>query len=194
MYLDAGSELNVKPSTEKRFNEYFSIADDRGLFAWTNRDNEERLSRCSVIDRIYPPARGTSQFEGGTLIFKNTQWSLDLITQWKYESMRDNYYNVNPQYSEPCCEYFGSHLAEQSVLSCILKKEGIAGIHDEASWYLPSHSVFNDVKSNRDAYPLFSARNKTGKSLIDKDCIAYKEHIVCIHGLGSSCAELARVR
>ncbi len=194
MYLDSGSEFNVNEKTIGRFTEYFNIADKVGLFAFRNRDQEANLSHCSVIDRIFPEAKHTLQFEANTLIFKNTKKNLSLIKEWKSLCIENNYWNVNP-YSYKCCDLFGASLHDQSVLSCLLKREGYEGIPDEASWYLPSYSVYDTISSNRLKYPIFTARNPFNYSIINKDCLRYKEFSTCKHNDENfDCEQTLKVR
>jgi hypothetical protein len=193
IYLDSGSELNVNENTVERFLSYFKIAEDQSIFAMVNRDGEKNLSHCSVIDRIYPPAKETNQFEAGTLIFKNDLKSLGIVKEWKRLCIEDDYFNVRPKDIYNCCDLWGGiHLHDQSVLSCLLKKNKINGIFDESSWYLPSTSVSNDIKSNRDKYPIFTARNPFEYSIINKDCIQYLGFKICIHD--GECPDMTVVR
>jgi len=196
MYLDIGSEFNINKNTISRFYEYVSNADKNNIFAFVNRDNERCLSQCSVIDRIYSDAKYSNQFEANTLIFKNNLFSLNIIKEWKEKCVEDNYFNVFPNPKIKCCEYAGEgesliHIYDQSVLSCILKKYAIAGVLDEASWYLPSASVSEDIRLNVKKYPIFTARNPFLYSVIGK-CVQYKNFPICYHD--TLCDDIIHVR
>jgi hypothetical protein len=193
MYLDSGSEFNINNKTKKRFFEYFEIADSKTVFGFRGRDVEAILGHCTVINNIYPEAKYTNQFEANTLIFKNNKNSLDIIKTWEQKNIENNYYNVNPS-KEKCCDIFAIHLEDQPVLSCILKKEGIEGIPDEGSWYMPSKSVYDTVEENIDMYPIFTARNPFKGLMIGK-CLKYTSHVICIHSKdGSNCPSLIYIR
>jgi hypothetical protein len=131
------------------------------------------------------------QFEANTLILKNTKNNLDIIKYWKEKNVENNYYNVNPS-KEKCCDLFGLHVWDQPVLSCILKKNGFKGVPDEASWYLPSQSIYSSMEKNINSYPLFTARNPFSYSLIGR-CVKYKEHLLCKHN-DINCPEMIKTR
>lgn len=195
MYLDSGSELNIKNSTRGRFFEYVDIADNDSIFGFRNRDQEANLSHCSIIDKIYKAGKHTLQFEANTLIMKNNDMSLNIIKEWKRQVIENGYENVVPKDIYKCCDLFGHHLHDQSVLSCLLKKEKVEGINDEASWYLPSYSVDKDININKNKYPIFTARNPFERSLLDKSCIRYKEFSTCLHNsMQYDCDETVVVR
>lgn len=196
MYLDIGSEFNINKNTVGRFYDYVATANQEGIFAFRNRDLEQNLTHCSVIDNIYSEAKNSRQFEANSLIFTNNQTSRMIVSDWLNSCVDNNYFNVNPVDRYNCCEYWGgTHLHDQSVLSCILKKNNIKGVSDEASWYLPGHSVYSTMSQNRLNYPLFTARNPFKQSIIDKDCIKYKEFSTCIHTSDfETCRDIITVR
>lgn len=195
MYLDSGSELNITEKTKKRFYDYVEIADSKNIFGFRNNDVEANLSHCSVIDRIYIEGKHTLQFEANTLIFKNNNASLDIIKEWKSLCRENKYRNILTLGSKKCCDLYGHHLHDQSVLSCLLKKNGIEGIYDEGSWYLPSHSVSSSMEENRDKYPIFTARNPFDYSIVDRNCLRYKEFSTCRHYDGAyDCQDTLVVR
>lgn len=195
MYLDIGSEFNINSKTIKRFYEYVLLAENDGVFAFRNRDLEQNLTHCSVIDRIYPEAKNSRQFEANTLILKNNKFVKDIISEWLFFCCDQNYFNINPVNKHQCCEYWGgTHLHDQSVLSCVLKKNNINGISDEASWYLPGYSVSTSIEYNSSNYPIFTARNPYKYSVKDK-CLGYKEFYICRHlDNNSACEERLQIR
>jgi hypothetical protein len=196
MYLDIGSEFNINKQTASRFFEYISIAGKDNVFAFRNRDLEQNLTHCSVIENIYPEAKGSRQFEANSLIFKNNKKSSDIISDWLHSCINNDYFNIDPKDRYSCCEYWGgTHLHDQSILSCILKKNKIEGVSDEASWYLPGYSVYGSINQNRQKYPLFTARNPFKHSIINEDCISYKEFSTCMHkDTEEACKSLVIVR
>ncbi len=186
-YLDIGTEFNINKKTIDRFYEYIDIAKKDNIFGFKNRDLEKNLTHCSVINNIYPNANKDRQFNSGTIIFKNNNFSLNFVKEWKDECMKNNYYNISPTNKVFCCnDWSGINMYEQSVLSCLLKKYKIEGISDEADWYLPNYSIYNSISDNRNKYPIFSARNPFLKSILYKECIKYREFTTCKHKMGCS--------
>jgi hypothetical protein len=192
-YLDIGTEFNINKKTINRLYEYVEDANKNSIFAFRNRDLEENLTHCTVIDNVYPNARNSKQFNAGALILKNNDTSLNIIKEWKKECVKDNYYNLLDNKIDKCCSSWdGDHLHDQSVLSCILKKHGIDGIIDEADWYIPGESTSKSISKNRNQYPLFFARNPFLKSILYKECINYKQFTTCKHG--NNCPNVLTVR
>lgn len=195
MYLDIGSEFNFNSITIKRFYEYIEMAKKYNVFAFRNRDLEQNLTHCSVIDNIYSEAKDSRQFEANTLIFKNNNFAKEIVLEWLFFCREKDYFNINPINKYQCCKYWGgTHLHDQSILSCILKKRNIEGLSDEASWYLPGYSVSTSIKYNSSNYPIFTARNPYSYSIKDK-CLGYKEFYICRHSDDNSmCEERLQVR
>ena len=195
MYLDIGSEFNINENTIKRFYHYIDIAKNDGIFAFVNRDLEQNLTHCSVIDNIYPEAKNSRQFEANTLILKNDNFSKTIILDWLTICREKDYFNINPNDRYQCCNYWGgTHLHDQSVLSCILKKNKINGISDEGSWYLPAYSISESIIENKSKYPIFTARNPYSYSVIN-NCLGYKEFYICYHSNSNTvCPERIQVR
>lgn len=181
MYLDIGSEFNINEDTIDRFYDYVSIAEKDTVFGFRNRDLEQNLTHCSVIENIYSGAKDSRQFEANTLIFKNNKDSVNIVSDWLNNCLDNNYFNISPTDRYNCCEYWGgTHLHDQSTLSCILKKNKIEGISDEGSWYFPGNSISTSISKNRKKYPLFTARNPFEFTLVDK-CLGYKDSFICQH-------------
>jgi hypothetical protein len=187
LYSDSGNEFNINSETINRFYEYFSLADDLGILSMINRDSEKTLSHCSVINRIYPEAANTNQRNTGTLFIKNNKKSLDVINEWDFYIKNNNYENIITS-NEKCCNYFYKNLYDQSVLSCVLKKNKIAGIPDELDWYFESEKVYDSLEDNLKKYPIFNARNKNKYSLLNK-CVKYHnsaKHIKLCNKFGTN--------
>lgn len=175
LYFDAGNEFNINTNTLKRFYEYFEIADSLNILSMINRDNEKSLTHCSVINRIYPAAAETNQRNTGTLFIRNNPVSLELINEWSFYIKNNNYENILVE-DLKCCDMYYKNLYDQSVFSCVLKKNNVTGIADEFDWYFDSQSVFRSLEENAKRYPIFNARNKNEYSLINK-CVKYHDSI-----------------
>lgn len=194
MYLDIGSEFNINENSIKRFYDYVEYANNNNIFGFRNRDLEQNLTHCSVIENIYSGAKNTRQFEANTLIFKNNIDSLNVIKEWKNFCLENNYFNIYPKDLYNCCNMWGgTHLHDQSILSCLLKNKNIEGVSDEASWYLPGYSISPLVSENIKKYPIFTARNPFNYSIIKK-CVKYKEFSICQHNKNKICKDFLVVR
>jgi len=205
LYVDCGVEININNKTVSRFFDYIRIADNDNIMAFRNREQERQLGHCSVIDNIFPEGKDTKQFEANFILLKNNSFSLKIIKEWQNECRKNNYYNLLTYDKMQCCELFAFHISDQTILSLVLKKNGIEGIPDEAGWYFPSPTISINIKENMQRYPFFMARNPFGTSMLGK-CVAYKtsnksafgrkngEFRVCMSGTPEECNNFIRVR
>jgi hypothetical protein len=120
-----------------------------------------------------------------------------LINQWSFYIKNNNYENILIENSK-CCDRYYKNLYDQSVFSCVLKKNNVDGIPDEFDWYFNSQKVFNNLEDNIVKYPIFNARNKNQYSIINK-CVKYHDsvkHIMSCNrfGINEDCDSLEITR
>jgi hypothetical protein len=176
LYVDSGSELNINENTINRFLDYVNVCEKNNIFYMQSRAHEIEMTHCNVINRVFPAAANTRQMVAGILMFKNNAKSLKIVKEWKDLCLEDNYSTLLPKTGKCCEQWTGIELADQSILSCLLKKHGIPGISDESDWYHSGYSVSTEIDESIKKYPLFAARNQNKLSVIGK-CLAYKEEI-----------------
>lgn len=179
VYIDSGTEINVdfNNKTRQRFQDYVKEAGKNNIFAFRNRDLETKFAHCETIDAIYPKAKETPGFHAGFLIFKNNEFSLNLVKEWKRWGTRDNYKYLLQHYNPvKCCDDYLRCIGDQSILGCLLKLHGIEGIKDEGDWYHEGYSIFNNISDNLNSYPLFFARNFNQESVLN-NCVVYNRQV-----------------
>lgn len=176
LYIDSGSELNINKKTIDRFLEYIDICDKNNILCFETRSFEGEMTPCEVIEKVFPDAYNTRQIMAGISMFKNNSESLKIIKEWKDLCLKDNYSILLPSNAKCCDRWTGIELADQSILSCLLKKHGILPISDETDWYHEGYSIYKDIEDNTNRYPLFAARNPS-KDLILGKCVAYKKEL-----------------
>jgi hypothetical protein len=178
LYLDAGSEFNISPSTLTRLAEYFEICDSQDLLAMQSRDSEDVMTPCWVIEDISPNSKKEKHFNSGAFFIKNTEFSKRFILEWQDLCIKNEYFYIRSLPDKACCEeWSGINLSGQRVFSCLLHKYNIVGIEDEADWYFESAKVSRYMEENKRMYPIFHARNFFKTSLLDS-CLRYKNALI----------------
>jgi hypothetical protein len=165
MYMDAGSELNLRSEEpRRRLLEYWTqVIEGQGLLAPRLSAHPERCwTRRAVLDILDPAGlhRETDQLQASPMIRVDAT-STSLVDEWLTLCVRDDHFLVqDPLPDEPLDPRFVAHRHDQSVFSVLAKTSGFQGSPDE-TYHAP------DWSTDGAAYPIWAARNPSNVSLAD---------------------------
>lgn len=167
VYLDAGCHLNLKTSeSRKRFSEYFELAENNGslttkLFSGSFgiKDlKESSWTRKIVIESLGVSGKDckSSQIQAGILFLTNNDQNKKLTEQWFSFCIVDDYsFLLDAKPNENNFDGFIEHRHDQSIFSCLSKKEKIFSIKDETYW-APNWEI------DGANFPIWAMRHKSG--------------------------------
>jgi len=155
VFLDAGSHFNVNHQSRKRFREYEELVDQNGyLFMKMNHLIEREWTSSEVLDyfRLGQRDRASGQIVGGFNIWTHQDKSLSLLSTWDAAMTvaEGRLLRGSVGQQEP---HLRAHRHDQSLLSCLVKKNGAFAISDETDFY-PDF----DLGTN---FPIWTVRNST---------------------------------
>jgi hypothetical protein len=180
LYLDAGCQLNSIEDSKLRFQQYIEICRARDLLVVQLPDDlpDAAWTKRSTLDALDPDKafRNTGQIQS-TLVFAiKSEKSQRVVEKWLTNCVDSNYSLVlDPSDDDFQNTGFKDHRHDQSILSLIVKSEGIVPIKDE-TWFSPNWE-------NGLNFPIWAMRNRTGgdffrRNLLDlvKIFLAKLEH------------------
>lgn len=172
LLLDAGCQLNSTPDSRRRFLQYVEICKSSDMLLMQLADNSlgfENLtdaawSKLSVLNSLDPQRifRDTNQIQSGIIFAIKSENSKRVAKRWLDSCIDSNYaLLVDPSSSEAQTTEFIQHRWEQSILSLIVKSEGIQTIIDETYFY-PDWS-------RGAGFPIWAMRNRSGGNAIRRN-------------------------
>jgi hypothetical protein len=165
VYLDAGCYLNLKsPKTVARLEDYIQFAKAHGSLAMQLVDGElgiEDLSEKSwtcqeLFDEldISEEHRNSNQIQAGIQFLEVNSKNQDFATKWRATCDRDDFKFLIGGESQSNIN-FKSHRYDQSIFSCLYKKE--------ARFYLPDETYFEpNWETEGCNFPIWAMRNRDG--------------------------------
>jgi hypothetical protein len=170
LYVDSGCELNLKG--RKRFLEYIDIVKKEGCLCFENYHLEKSWTKMDLIVHIGNDNNDTNsnQLEGGIVFYKKNKENLEFINNIISISEYDNYHLLDDSPSKILNdESFNEHRHDQSIFSCLWKKNKKFYIKPSETWFPTNESVWkSDWRNKGQKYPIWAMRNRTGNSLILK--------------------------
>jgi hypothetical protein len=163
--MDAGCQLNSTKESDLRFNEYLDLCRTNDMVLMQLNDNSFGFSdvtdaawtKRSVLEVLDPAStiRLSNQVQSGIIFAAKSVRSEEVIRKWVDYSLGYNYsYLLSPSESEPQSKEFIQHRWVQSIISLIVKSEGIVPLADETYFY-PNWS--DGLK-----FPIWAMRNRSG--------------------------------
>ena len=165
LLLDAGCQLNSNHKSRYRFLQYIDICRTSDLVVMQLADNSfgfEELTdaawtKLSVLNSLdsHSIFRNTNQIQSGIIFAIKSEKSQRIAKKWLDSCVDSNYsFLVDPQAFESQTSEFRQHRWEQSILSLIVKSEGVQPVLDETYFY-PNWSEGLD-------FPIWAMRNRSG--------------------------------
>ena len=165
LFLDSGCQINSTYQSRIRFNEYIEMALENEMLLMQLNDesfgfqnlSDSAWTKLSVLNALDSNSefRKSNQIQSGIILAIKSEKSQRVANQWLNFCTHSNYlYLIDPSEGEEQSPEFIQHRWEQSILSLILKSEGINPIVDE-TYYFP------DWKKGFD-FPIWAMRNRSG--------------------------------
>lgn len=154
VFLDAGCELNINPSSAERLGAYLDHVqkfgmlvmdlEDETLAKWCKQDLLQTVNQAKL-------ATQKSVVEAGVLIARSTEETLNIVDEWVDLSCKDNYHLIDDTRSV-AAEHpsFVEHRHDQSILSCLV----LPGMRFQHETFFP-----NAWSTDGANYPVWACRN-----------------------------------
>ena len=165
LFLDSGCQINATHESNNRFKEYIGMTSVNDMLVMQLADqsfgfqdlSDSAWTKSSVLASLDPNSefRRTNQIQSGIIFAIKSEKSLRIANQWLNLCTESNYANlVNPSEDEKQSPEYIQHRWEQSILSLVMKSEGISAILDE-TYYYPDWQTGLD-------FPIWAMRNRSG--------------------------------
>ena len=165
LLLDAGCQLNSNQNSLARFEQYAGVCKSSDMLVMQLADGSfgfEKLTdaawtKLSVLNYLDPDSRfrNSNQIQSGIILARKTERTQRIAKKWLDTCVSSNYsFLVDPQEGDPQLNGFIQHRWEQSILSLIVKSEGIDPLVDETYFY-------PNWKRGLD-FPIWAMRNRSG--------------------------------
>jgi hypothetical protein len=165
LLLDSGCQFNSTAESKVRFDEYIKLTSTNDLllmqiandsFGFQDLTNAA-WTKLSVLDSLDPLSafRNSNQIQSGIIFAIKSEKSVRVAKMWLDLCTRSEYsllVDPPPHESQPI--QFRQHRWEQSILSLILKSEGIPPLLDETYFYPNWSDGLN--------FPIWAMRNRSG--------------------------------
>lgn len=159
LYLDCGCELNIHG--KNRFMEYIEmVKQNDSLATQLVSFPEKHWTKTDFFNFMETPLkdRESGQIQSGFIFLKKNSVNINLLDEWFNLQTVNNYHYVDDTPSlEPNNPSFVENRHDQSCFSLLMKKYNRFVIPDETYFY-PDWT--NGIK-----YPIWTIRNKTGRSV-----------------------------
>jgi len=159
--VDAGCEFFVSSRSIRRLKTYLDQANIHGVAAFAISTPESSFTKNRVFryfPRI-PENESSQQFQSGILFISRLR-GLEMVKKWDDVVWAD-LRNVDDSVGEEDVNLY-AHRHDQSILSLVLKSEGIVPILNNPPGVV---SGFHNA-ARAFAFPIWWSRNRTGNSLI----------------------------
>jgi hypothetical protein len=165
LLLDAGCQLNQTDDSEQRFKEYLDLCAAQGMLLMQLSDHsfgfnnltDAAWTKRSVLNELDPFSnfRNTNQIQSGIIFATKSIQSETVSKKWLDYCVKSNYsYLLDPSEGEGQPGEFRQHRWEQSIISLIVKSEGIVPLVDETYFYPNWSEGLN--------FPIWAMRNRSG--------------------------------
>ena len=157
-YLDAGCTVHTSPKSKLRYQQYLDHIKEHGNLFFEYGQNEYHWTKREVIEHFQLGEEdvNSGQLVGGVQGHLVSDKRRQFVEDWLRACTMDGgrlIKDVNSRDHED--ERFIGHRHDQSVLSCLVKREGFSVIPDETFYY---------PKWNRDGdgFPFWATRKVSG--------------------------------
>lgn len=165
LLLDAGCQLNSNQKARCRFLQYIDICTTSDLLVMQLANNSfgfEELTdaawtKLSVLNSLDPHSifRNSNQIQSGIIFAIKSEKSQRIAKKWLNSCVQSDYsFLLDPFTSESQTNEFREHRWEQSILSLIVKSEGVQPLVDETYFYPNWSDGLN--------FPIWAMRNRSG--------------------------------
>lgn len=165
LYADAGCEINSSNEATQRWTQYLEMASgDQGRFAMSIPGHPEhdwsKMDTMHVLG-LTPPQQKSDQIQA-TPLFVANEANIEFCAEWLRICRAENYRFVDNSPSALAnVSSFSEHRHDQAIFSGLAKKYGMSTVPDETFWA-------PDWESQGKGYPIWTPRNRTRVSILDK--------------------------
>jgi len=165
LFLDAGCQLNSNNSSRVRFQEYVEHCKTNDLLVMQLANNsfgfknltDLAWTKLSVLNELDPLSlfRNTNQIQSGIIFAINSDKSQRVAKKWLSHCVGSDYsFLIDHVEGDAKSDDFIQHRWEQSILSLIVKSEGIVPLVDE-TYFFPNWREGSN-------FPIWAMRNRSG--------------------------------
>jgi hypothetical protein len=165
LLLDAGCQFNCNQNSWLRFQQYIDLCTTSDLLVMQLADGsfgfdnltDAAWTKLSVLNSLDPQSifRNTNQIQSGIIFATKSEKSQRVAKKWLRSCLDSDYsFLLDPLDTDPQPDKFVQHRWEQSILSLIVKSEGIQPLVDETYFY-PNWNEGLD-------FPIWAMRNRSG--------------------------------
>ncbi len=161
LYVDCGCELNSRGKA--RLVDYLRICAARGSLAFQLDHAEKTWSKMDLIHHLKAPVadRESGQVAGGMIFLTKSERNLQFAQLWFETQTSGQYHFINDAPSLlPNDPSFVEHRHDQSCFSLLTKRYG--------HFVIPDETYFAPDWLKGIGYPIWAARNKTGRSVLPR--------------------------
>jgi hypothetical protein len=138
-YIDSGCTLNLPTPTQRsRLDDYAAIAASTGLLAFQLSCLERVYCKSDTANRIglTEAQLATGQYMATAMMFRRSRAMAEFVEEWCAIMAEESHRFCNDAPSaSPEHPDFVEHRHDQSVFSCLAKREGFAAIPDETFFW-----------------------------------------------------------
>jgi hypothetical protein len=165
LLLDAGCQINSTQTAAARFTEYLDLCKKNEMLlmqlpahSFGFKDlSDAAWTKKSVLDLLDPSSKNriTSQIQSGIIFATKSDKSIRIARNWVHYCQASDYkFLVDPMPTELQGPTYIQHRWEQSILSLLLKSEGVPPLLDETYFY--------PRWSDGAHFPIWAMRNRSG--------------------------------
>ena len=165
LILDAGCQINSTKESESRFKDYIDFCNQNDILLMQIPENafgiddlsDAAWTKLFVLESLDPYSlhRKTNQIQSGIIFAKKSPRSQQIAKKWSYYCQELDYkFILDPSPNELQSCNFKQHRWEQSILSLLIKAEGIVPMLDETYFY--------PRWEEGAGFPIWTMRNRSG--------------------------------
>jgi hypothetical protein len=169
IYLDCGCELNI--NGRKKLLDFINLVKTKYILCGKTISNDVTYSKMDLIkfmgmENDIKKLR-LNHMECGTLMICKNQLTSRLFEEF-YELCSNNYHLIDDSPSvEKNFDEFIEHRHDQSIFNLLLKKNNIINYDLYPTYWGIGLSSKDNYLNNALEYPIWSCRNKKGKSILE---------------------------
>ena len=173
VYSDAGSELNIHG--KEKMMHYLDRARTEGCLFFATWHKEKTWNKMDTLALFgfqdNDDVKNSPQIESGNFIIKKSPKMLELMTQWNEIHHSENHHHADNSASRlPNDPTFREHRHDQSILSLIVKGNGLPYVEDRRRWpgkpWDPNPRYTGHFNPEAEKQPFLCLRNISGTSRI----------------------------
>jgi hypothetical protein len=158
-FLDAGCEVNFNFLSQRRLKRILIQAEHGGVVAYTIDSSEQKMTKRALLNYFDLDSDTSNQFQSGSVFFFGEK-GREIASEWAQVTSADVHFSDDSVSIGGELDGFYEHRHDQSILSLILKKHGVAS----AFPHPPGNPPCWRVSVQNIVSPIWWSRNRTGIS------------------------------